>query len=370
MNKRVGAESLTGIGGGMVSKESQRNLTIAEDLCRKRKPLDAIPYLLKAMEDPNNLDADIQYCFLQPNLDMSIQVLEDAERKGRAALLKLLGPRTFDDDGGQVGNFWTMIETRPYMRVLQAMVRIAFQKDDYNKSANTMIEMLRLCPGDNMGQRSWLGSVLLQAGRHKDALSFAQAWLQPEVRRTGAPPPRGGCAFTDPSPHPISRAEYAKMSEYCRAELLYTGALAAFKLWGGDSLLARQYLRLGARNNPSILMRLLGKVTRPANLNNLPRGLGGTEEAHDHCWLTQNLWEAQDVWAWADGDEAKGYVLKPCSRQGCTRHEGKVREFKQCSGCKQPVYCSPECQNDDWRKHKPACKAHKEQMEIRRAMAF
>lgn len=54
---------------------------------------------------------------------------------GRAALLKLLGPRTFDDDGGQVGNFWTMIETRPYMRVLQAMVRIAFQKDDYNKSA-------------------------------------------------------------------------------------------------------------------------------------------------------------------------------------------------------------------------------------------
>lgn len=53
------------------------------------------------------------------------------------------------------------------------------------------------------------------------------------------------------------------MSEYCRAELLYTGALAAFKLWGGDSLLARQYLRLGARNNPSILMRLLGKVTRP-----------------------------------------------------------------------------------------------------------
>lgn len=155
---------------------------------------------------------------------------------------------------------------------------------------NTVIEMLRLCPGDNMGQRWWLGSVLLQAGRHKDALAFA------EVRCTGAPPPRGGCAFTDPSPNPISRAEYVKMSEYCRSELLYTGALAAFRLWGGDSLLARQYLRLGAQNNPAILMRLLGKVSRPgrsisqtritdrlrfartiANLNNLPRGYrGGT----------------------------------------------------------------------------------------------
>ena len=34
------------------------------------------------MEDPNNLDADIQFCFLQPNLDMSMQVLEIAEQKG------------------------------------------------------------------------------------------------------------------------------------------------------------------------------------------------------------------------------------------------------------------------------------------------
>lgn len=54
---------------------------------------------------------------------------------GRAALIRMLGPRTFDDDGGEVGNFWTMIHTRPYMRVLQAMVRIAFEKGDYNKSA-------------------------------------------------------------------------------------------------------------------------------------------------------------------------------------------------------------------------------------------
>lgn len=57
-------------------------MTIAEGLCRKRKPLDAIPYLTKVMEDPNNLDADIQFCFLQPNLTMSMQVLEHAEQKG------------------------------------------------------------------------------------------------------------------------------------------------------------------------------------------------------------------------------------------------------------------------------------------------
>ena len=64
----------------------QRSLTIAEDLCRKKKSKKAMPYLAKAMEDPNNLDADIQYCFLQPNLEMSMQVLEDAERKGMRAI--------------------------------------------------------------------------------------------------------------------------------------------------------------------------------------------------------------------------------------------------------------------------------------------
>lgn len=40
----------------------------------------------------------------------------------------MLGAYTCDDDGGQVGNFWMMIQTRPYTRVLQAMVRIAFEK--------------------------------------------------------------------------------------------------------------------------------------------------------------------------------------------------------------------------------------------------
>ena len=48
-----------------------------------------------------------------------------------------------------------------------------------------------------MGQRYWLGSVLLQAGRTADALSFAQVWFDPEYY--GNWPPRGGCEFKTPS---------------------------------------------------------------------------------------------------------------------------------------------------------------------------
>ena len=55
--------------------------------------------------------------------------------EGRADLKRRLGPRCFDDDGEEVGHFWGIIETRPYMRILQAIVRLTFETRDYQKSA-------------------------------------------------------------------------------------------------------------------------------------------------------------------------------------------------------------------------------------------
>ena len=50
----------------------------------------------------------------------------------------MLGPHCFDDSDDEdspVGHFWGILETRPYMRVLQAIVRLAFENKDYNKCA-------------------------------------------------------------------------------------------------------------------------------------------------------------------------------------------------------------------------------------------
>ena len=60
---------------------SYNSLDKAEDLCRKKKPKLAIPYLLKAIEDQNNLDAIIQIAFLmdRPNC---IEALEGGKIKG------------------------------------------------------------------------------------------------------------------------------------------------------------------------------------------------------------------------------------------------------------------------------------------------
>lgn len=65
-----------------VSHSCTFSLEIGEDLCQKRKPYEAIPYLEKAMEDPRNLDAWIARAFLARTLDDATELLMDAESQG------------------------------------------------------------------------------------------------------------------------------------------------------------------------------------------------------------------------------------------------------------------------------------------------
>ncbi|OCH94252.1 hypothetical protein OBBRIDRAFT_810581 [Obba rivulosa] len=321
MNRYMGWEAITGVGGGHGLGRSAEEK--AEELGMKRKPERALPYLMEAMEGGNNLDACVQLAFLMPNLDMSVDVLRNTEVKGRENLLRILGSSCFDGGGDHVGHFWGILETRPYMRVLQAK--------QFANAANTIIEMLRLCPGDNLGQRDSLGTLILKANRPADALSFTM--------RTGLPPERGGCIFKAPSKTPLSAERAKQLSECCKADMAYTGALAAYRLWG-DCELARQYLRID-------------------NLTNMPWQMNGQEDAHDYLWLAQDLWMARDVWDWAAGDEkARGFALKMCSR-GMWQARGQARGT---------IYCSQACQKADWPSHKPNCREHQQMKEFQRAV--
>jgi hypothetical protein len=41
----------------------------------------------------------------------------------------------------------------------------------------------------------------------------------------------------------------------------------------------------------------------------------------------------------------------------CSSPEGETIKHKRCSACKQRLYCSIDCQRNDWRKgHKNECK--------------
>ncbi|KDR78106.1 hypothetical protein GALMADRAFT_245117 [Galerina marginata CBS 339.88] len=369
MNRNLGMEAMMGLGGGIVSEESRKNLEIAEGLCRRRKPNLAAPYLLKALkQDPNNLDAIIQMAFLL-GIEGALETLQMAELQGRAMLKEKLGDDCFDDDGDAVGKFWLILPTRPYMRVLQALVKVYFDAGKYDDSAKTMIEMMRLCPGDNMGQRFWVGSVLIRCGRYADALHFCQEWMTDDANGKGIPPPRGGTAFKAPHKNTMA-VKKEKNYEYTAGAILYSAALASFRHFG-DCEQSRQYLKLGAKLNPNVLLKILANVKRPTNLNNEPRGINGPEDAQDYLWLTQDLWMATDVWNWAnDNPDVKSAVLKVCSRSTCGVREVRVGEYKRCSACHLVSYCSGACQKDDWVRHKPECLDHKKQKAAIRAFSM
>lgn len=76
--------------GYIYSYDFTFSLEKGEELCRKRKPNEAAPYLMKAIElDKNNLDAYIEIAFI---LDMegAVETLEAAELRGNS---NLSGPK-------------------------------------------------------------------------------------------------------------------------------------------------------------------------------------------------------------------------------------------------------------------------------------
>lgn len=129
-------------------------------------------------------------------------------------------------------------------------------------SRATFIEMLRLNPGDNQSARTSLGSSLIRDGRYSDALYFAQKWLQ-NTLESGVPLPRGGTDFGEPSDALYTPEIEAKLSECWSGEMVHTAALASFKL-RGDCEQSQQYLRIAAKVNPFILLRIIGRISRPS----------------------------------------------------------------------------------------------------------
>ncbi|KAG9019157.1 hypothetical protein FRB95_005772 [Tulasnella sp. JGI-2019a] len=138
------------------------------------------------------------------------------------------------------------------------MVRRAYDTEEYDKAVHYTSEMLRLCPRDNLGVRDWLPSLLLQACRPSDALSFVQQWSTPAAQK-GELLPGGGTHFATPSQEPLSDAEVERQIKgWAHPQIMYSGALAAFQLWG-DCELARQYLSIARSHNSHVLIRILSR---------------------------------------------------------------------------------------------------------------
>jgi tetratricopeptide (TPR) repeat protein len=83
-------------------------------------------------------------------------------RQGVQAGERALGLEAFEND---VGHFWGLLETRPYMRALWGLARCAWELGQRQDAVAHAQELLRLNPNDNQGVRHVLAAWLLELDR-------------------------------------------------------------------------------------------------------------------------------------------------------------------------------------------------------------
>ena len=121
-------------------------LELAEDATSKKKKLE---HLSKALElEPDNLDAARMVAELNAkkpeDLLTSFSMLIE---KGNALMEK---EGYFKDC---MGDFWGLLETRPYMRLRHSYLELLIECGMMRKAVGEAEEMLKLCSGDNLGVR-------------------------------------------------------------------------------------------------------------------------------------------------------------------------------------------------------------------------
>jgi MYND finger len=71
-----------------------------------------------------------------------------------------------------------------------------------------------------------------------------------------------------------------------------------------------------------------------------------------------------------DTGSRRRFGYQPCTARGCPKTEDLETQFQQCTACKLAMYCSRECQVQDWKeRHKKVCKKAKEMHQMTRDAA-
>ena len=184
---------------------------------------------------------------------------EEADTAGRAleyyqqgveAGQRALGEDYFSEE---VGHFWGLLETRPYLRALHGKAGLLWQLRRHEEAGAIYREMLRLNPNDNQGVRYSLLQLLLELDRGDEA-----------------------------------RALIAQYADEYSAAWLYTQALLSFQQ-EGDSPASTRALQGALKQNPHVPAYLSGQKRIP---NRLPDTIspGAETEAIDYAVGHLNDW--------------------------------------------------------------------------------
>lgn len=152
----------------------------------------------------------------------SLESYEQAVAAGERAL----GPKAFKED---VGHFWGLLETRPYMRAREGLASLLWTMGRRDEAIAHLQDMLRLNPGDNQGVRYTLSGWLMAEGKDKELAKLLKAY-----------------------------------DDDASAWWVYSKALVAFRQ-GGDSPEAREQLKLAIQHNKHVPLYLLGEKMLPSD---------------------------------------------------------------------------------------------------------
>jgi tetratricopeptide (TPR) repeat protein len=172
--------------------------------------------------------------------------------KGVEAGEKALGKAAFKED---VGMFWGLIETRPYMRALQGLALSQWAGGLQDEALAHAGEMLRLNPNDNQGVRYLLFDWLLRLGRDTDVASLMKEYRDDEG-----------------------------------TEWLWSVALATFRTTG-DGAASRGALARAMSANRHVAAYLAGRKRLPRNLPAFV-SMGGADEAASYAEEAVETWKA------------------------------------------------------------------------------
>lgn len=170
--------------------------------------------------------------------------------QGVAAGERALGPQPFEQD---VGTFWGILETRPYMRARAALAETLWALDRREEAVDHQRELLRLNPNDNQGLRYRQAEWLL--------------WLKSYEELDGLVAAYEGDAS---------------------AAFAFTKALTAFSR-EGDSAEAGRLLEEARQANPHVPAYLSGRKGLPKRLPDYV-GFGDASEAVDYAAGAAALW--------------------------------------------------------------------------------
>jgi len=157
---------MRGLLGGLVGPREETPLSKAQDLMyeafESHDPMERVELAKKALElCPDCADAYVLLAEHTKNRKEALDLFENGVAAGERAL----GPEAFRDD---VGHFWGLIETRPYMRAREGLASTLWTMGRRDEAIGHLQDMLRLNPNDNQGVRDTLAGWLLAEERDEE----------------------------------------------------------------------------------------------------------------------------------------------------------------------------------------------------------